>query len=357
MDKDDETRAPRGNDEPLPESVVRALAEARATAATAGTRRDASLTTSSGRWLAVIPLSAAVLAMVLIMPRATPPDDIPLPQLDAKALEAVRRDDTARAASARMTRLPGDVLSVGSALRDVNKAQVSYGDVDQIGFAQTTLERAVEAVVADRVAGVDALRTLRALQLEGFLVEAERFEATGKPTEELELLSGPFLDHMALAGWVDHGKILLDDAARRVAYKLVWNTVVGADRIKELRLTLDENRALYTFYLTHPHTSEAQRLAYANMRRVSATDAECKRATDQEKLEMEQWRVDKIRKLGEIDPTYPTGYALGVAYYRGARYDLSIEAFRGWIEKHPDGPFALRARNHLMAAVAAFGPT
>lgn len=357
MDEDDETTEARPNDEPLPESVVRALAEARATAATAGTRRASSPGATSGRWLAAIPLSAAVLTMVLIMPRATPPDDIPLPQVDAKALEAVRKDDAARAASARVARLPGEVLFVGSALRDVNKAQVSYGDVDQIGLAQTTLTRAVEAVVADRAGGIDALRTLRAVQLEGFLAEAERFEATGTPTEELELLSGPFLDHMVLAGWVDHGKILLDDAARRVAYKLVWNTLVGADRVKELGLTLDENRALYTFYLTHPHASEAQRLAYANMRRVSATDAECKRAIGQERLDMELWRVDKIRKLGELDPTYPAGYALGVAYYRGARYDLSIEAFRRWIELHPDGPFALRARNHLMAAVAAFGPT
>lgn len=357
MDKDDETKEPRANDEPLPESVVRALAEARATAATAGTRRPASATGASGRWLAAIPLSAAVLTMVLLMPRATPPDDIPLPHVDAKALEAVRRDDTARAASARMTRLSGDALAVGSAFRDVNKAQVSYEEVDQIGLAQTVLERAVETAVADRVAGVDSLRTLRALQLEGFLAEAERFEATGKPTEELELLSGPFVDHMALAGWIDHGKILLDDAARRAAYKLVWNTVLGADRIAELRLTLDETRALYTFYLTHPHASEPQRLAYANMRRISATDAECKRAIAQERLDMELWRVDKIKKLGEIDPTYPTQYSLGVAYYRAARYDLSIEAFRRWIEKHPDGPFALRARNHLMAAVAAFGPT
>ncbi len=136
----------------------------------------------------------------------------------------------------------------------------------------------------------------------------------------------------------------------------MWNTLVGADRIKELRLTLDENRVLYSFYLTHPHAAEPQRLAYANMRRASATDAECKRVIAQEQIDGELWRVEKIKKLGEIDPTYPTGYALGVAYYRGGRYDLSLDAFRVWLERHPDGPFAIRARNHMKAAVAAFGP-
>ncbi len=354
---DDEPKEPRAKDEPLPESVVRALAEARASASGAGKSRVPEAGTRSGRWLAVIPLAAAALAMVLLMPRATPPDDIPLPEIDAKALEAVRADDTARAASARVVRLSGDLLEVGTALREVNRAQVTGGDADEVGRAQLALQHAFETVAADREKGADALRSLRAVQLEAFLAEAARFDATGQPSEELELLSGPFLDHMALAGWVDHGKLVLDEPARRAAYKLVWNTLVGADRLKELKLSLDENRALYTFYLRHPHAAEAQHIAFSNVRRLAVTEAECKRAIAQEKLEIEQWRVEKIRRLGEIDPTYPTGYALGVGYYRAARYDLSIEAFRQWLVKHPDGAFSLRARNHMMAAVAAFGPS
>jgi hypothetical protein len=48
---------------------------------------------------------------------------------------------------------------------------------------------------------------------------------------------------------------------------------------------------------------------------------------------------------------------MGVAYYRVGRYDTSLEAFRSWIEKHPDGPLSLRARNHMKAAMAAYGPS
>jgi len=159
------------------------------------------------------------------------------------------------------------------------------------------------------------------------------------------------------AGWVQNGKVLLDDDARRAAYKVVWNAQLGAERLKGMELGVDEQRALYRFYLTHPHASEIQRLAYEAMRKRATNAEECQKANAEEHLDMEQWRIEKIRRLGELDPTYPTGYALGVAYYRTGRLEQSIESFKDWIVKHPDGPYALRARNHLKAAVTAFGPT
>ena len=124
-----------------------------------------------------------------------------------------------------------------------------------------------------------------------------------------------------------------------------------------LQLGIDEQRALYTFYLTHPHASELQRNAYQTMRGRATTPGECMKANAEERADMEQWRIEKIRRLGELDRSYPTGYALGVAYYRSGRLEQSIEAFRGWIATHPEGPYALRARNHLKAAVTVFGPS
>lgn len=309
------------------------------------------------RWLALLPVTAAVLALLLMMPRAAPPEEIPLPRVDARAQSALRKDDADRAASARATRLRGDVLEVGTALRALNRAQVSHGTAEDLEAARRLLERAVEAAVREGPIAADALRTLRAVQLEGFLAEVERFEASGRSSEELEELGGPFLDHMASAGWLRGGKVLLDDAARRAAYKLVWNAQTGADRLPELALALDEERALYAFYLTHPHAAEAQRMAHDNARSNATDRAACERAIAREKLDVEQWRVEKIRRLGAIDPSYPTAYALGVAFYRAGRFDLSIDAFRAWTDRHPDGPLTLRARNHMKAAVAVFGPS
>lgn len=343
-------------EQPLPPSVERALAAARASAATAGTK-PAVPGTKSARWLALIPVTIAALTMLLMMPRSVPPEDVPLPQIDGAALAAQRKDDIARAASARATRLSGDLLLVGTTFRALNVAQVTGESAEDVGVARTALESAFRTVASSGEGGVEGLRTLRALQLEGFLTEVGRFEATGKSSAELEELAGPFLDHIIAAGWVEGGKVLLDHAALRAAYKLVWNAQLGADRLRGMSLEIDEQRALYAFYFTHPHASEAQRLAYEAMRLRATSRDECQKAIAEEHLDMEQWRIDKIRRLGEIDPTYPTGYALGVAYYRAGRLEQSIESFRGWVLHHPDGPYALRARNHLKAAVTAFGPS
>jgi hypothetical protein len=343
-------------EQPLPPSVERALAAARASAAGAGTK-EASPGTKGARWLALIPITVAALTMLLMMPRAVPPEDVPLPQIDGVALEAQRHDDVRRAAAARATRLDGDILLVGTTFRALNVAQVSGASTEEVGVARTALESAFLLLGADGQRAVEGLRTLRALQLESFLVEVERFETTGKPSMELEELAGAFLDHMAAAGWLKDGKVILDQTALRSAYKLVWNAQIGADRLRGLALTLDEQRALYTFYLTHPHASEPQRLAYESMRRRSATREECQKNIALEQLDMEQWRIEKIKKLAELDPTYPTSYALGIAYYRAGRHEQSIESFRSWVLTHPDGAFALRARNHLKAALSAYGPT
>jgi len=347
---------PEKGEQVLPPSVERALAAARASAAGGG-NKSALPGTKGARWLALVPVTIAGLAMLLMMPRSVPPEEVPLPQIDGAALQAQRQDDIARAASARATRLSGDILLVGTTFRALNVAQVTGEPAEDVGVARTALENAFRTVAADGPRAVDGLKTLRALQLETFLTEVERFESTGNTSAELEELAGPFLDHVWGAGWIQNGKVLLDGDARRAAYKVVWNAQLGADRLKGMEIGVDEQRALYTFYLTHPHASELQRITYEGIRKRATSPEECLKANAEEHLDMEQWRIDKIRRLGELDPTYPTAYALGVAFYRSGRLEQSIESFKGWIVNHPDGPYALRARNHLKAAVTAFGPS
>jgi TolA-binding protein len=54
-----------------------------------------------------------------------------------------------------------------------------------------------------------------------------------------------------------------------------------------------------------------------------------------------------------LDPTYPAAYALGIAHFRRGAYPASAQAFRDWVDAHPEGPYALRAKNFLRAALAA----
>ena len=310
----------------------------------------------SSRWLAVIPVTAALLMFLLMMPVAAPPEDVPLPQLDGLALRAIAKEDAARAADARQNRLPSDILAVGTALRAMNKAQAS-GDAQETAASHLVLADALRGVGArDQKTIFDQLKTLRALQLEKFLAEVVRFESTGVETPDLLELGGGFIERMTSAGWVEGRHVLLNDGERRAAFKLVWTAILGVDRMPDLAVALDEQRAIYTLYLTRPRAPESQRGTFQLMRTRASTDAECVTVARKERLAAELWRADKIRKLGELDPEYPTLYALGVAYYRAGQFDQSLVAFRSWLERHPDGPLALRARNHLKAALLANGP-
>jgi TolA-binding protein len=133
------------------------------------------------------------------------------------------------------------------------------------------------------------------------------------------------------------------------------NAIVGVEALPAFQLTLDEQRALYTLYLTRPNVSELQQRNLDAMRRASSTPDGCAKAAAEDRRARELWRAEKIRKLGAIDPSYPTMYALGIAYFRAGSYDQASDAFRSWIDAHPDGPWTNRARNHLKASLAAYG--
>lgn len=315
-----------------------------------GARRSSS----RDRWLALIPVGAFVFVAPLMLPRGTPPDEVPLPSPSERALGDVEAADDARALHAKAERLPGDVLALGSAIRSLHALSV---DPSSSESAVLKVRRELDDARADvgkRATAVEELLTLRAVQLDGFLREVERFEATGAASPELHELGGLFVERMRDAGWVEDRRVLLTPSQRRVAFKLVWNAVVGVEGLAPFEPSLDEQRALYALYLSRPHPPEFQRGALEDRIHSSKSPAACERAVADERRATEMWRVEKIKRLGAIDPSYPTAYALGTAYYLAGRYDLSIEAYRAWLAAHPDGPYTLRARNHLQASVEAF---
>ncbi len=332
----------------LPRRVEKALDAARK-----AVDGDRTRGTRGGRWLALVPVTIGLLLFALVMPRATEPRDIPMPALDGAALRKTMDADRARAARARDKRLPDDILVLGTAIRGLNRAQTHTGADAEMVVAQARIA-VDDAKRALKKESLEDILTLRAVQLDEFLAEVAKFEATGKETPELVDLAGGFIPRMREATWIRGDRVLLEDAQRRAAYKLVWNAVAGVSG-PDFELSVDEERVLYTFYIAHPHVPEA-RAAAVEAELAQATDpAACAAAHANEHRLVELWRADKIQKLAALDPSYPTDYALGVAYYRAARYEASIDAFRRWIDQHPDGPYTLRARNHLRAALAAYG--
>lgn len=348
------------NESRLPQKVERALAEAREKAAGSSSGDGASGRPSTGgRWLALVPMTIACVLLALMMPRAAPPDELPLPNIDRRALDAATKDDIARAERARAQRLRDDVLAVGSAMRAYQKGQSESSTVEVQTEAKLKLENALNLLLTrdkDTAAAYDELKSLRAVQLDQFLVAVKDYEATGKASDELTELGGSFVERMKAAGWIDGTKLLLDDAQRRAAYKTVWTAVLVGNAPTPLVVSIDEQRALYSLYLSRPHAPEGQRKGFDVRRSAAATPDECARIQHDEWLAAEMWRAEKVRKLGELDPTYPTNYALGVSFYKAGHYDDAAQAFQKWLELHPDGPYTLRARNHLKAALVAQGP-
>jgi hypothetical protein len=136
-------------------------------------------------------------------------------------------------------------------------------------------------------------------------------------------------------------------------FKQMWNALLGLEARPELAPTLDEQRALYAFYLAHPRPPKAMRDALSTARRGARDAAACAAIDEAARGAAETWRLERIARLAAIDPAYPADYARGVASYRRGDFGASAQSFRRWLRDHPDGPLALRAQNFLRAAADA----
>ncbi len=308
---------------------------------------------AGSRVLGLIPVLVAVTALPLMMPRAAGAEAVPLPIVDERVLDSAAARDRELAAAAQRDALPGVVRALGSAIRAFNKSQAEDAEAAVLGKEKDALEAALAPALAE---GPGKLVALRALQTETFLAELRRFEQTGKESEELAAVGGGFVRRMRFAGWCDaKGRLALTELERRVVFKAAWNSLLALDAHPQLALALDETRALYALFLRLPHAAEQMRADLETARAGHPDSKTCADLALRERVAVEAWRLEKIKKLGTLDPTYPVDYAVGVAEYRRGQYPAATTAFKRWLASHPDGPFTLRARNHLKAAIDLTG--
>ncbi len=305
-----------------------------------------------GYLLGLVPLGAAIVFGLLLLPRATPAEDVPVPIADGRALSRIHHDDAAIAKTA----LPDDVRALGSSIRAFNTLQAqqttdAYVTPEKMNAAHAEILRAV-APIGSLPNRDDLLLALRAAQLESFITELKAFQKTGKESAELIAVGGPFVQRMRDVGWGvgEHG-LAADEDALRVMFKTAWNGLLGSNR-PPFAPSLDEERALYAFYLRHPHANEQTRKRIDEARSAATTVKACAALVEAEAMAAEGWRLEKVRLIGAIDPSYPRAYAEGVAHYRHKDYEAAVESFRTWLGAHPEGPWTLRARNYIRASLA-----
>ena len=278
--------------------------------------------------LGLVAVVMALIAVWLALPRPVEPGEIlPLPELDRAREKTEREADHERARRARATALPYEVRAVGELVR-------RYGSYEARGD-DNGAERARHDAFdlrkrAQERFGPEPLLALRALQTELFAARLEELGRLVSDDRELSELGGNLPAHARRAGWVaDDGTLRLSKQELLTMYRVRWTRLVGAISDDALGPSLTEFRAYYRALLQHPESldpreREERRLAYADA-------------------------------LGRRDPGFFPAFTRGVLFYRLGDPGAAAQAFTEHLREHPDGPWSLRAKNHLLYLLADRG--
>jgi hypothetical protein len=261
------------------------------------------------------------LTAMLVVPRNVPPDDLPPPVIDRLEQRQEREREAKRAAEARAG-LPIEVRSVGEALRRYGRAAFAEREL----LPQLTGQVRRLAAEALERHGPARLLQLRALQTE-LLIRALEGRPAVPPREAVELAGG-LLDAGLGRGWLAPPPAGADDAELETLFRLYWGNALGLGAHHPFAPSLNEWRVYYRFMLGRPLPDAPER------------DADLMR------------KLEYVAALSQHDRDYPAALARGILLYqRGAPAESALE-LRAHLERFPDGPWTLRARNYLAACGA-----
>ena len=271
-------------------------------------------------------------AALLAVPRSVPPAELPVPLVAPHKLAEAAENDDARARAVEARPLDADVRALGSLLRAFGRADAQNDDA-RIAELRRQIGPAAARALAQ---GEDAVLALRAYQLRAFLDEVRRFVRTGETSNDLVELGGPFADVLARNGWCEGAApcvMHMDEPSLRASFKLRWNEISGLSG-STLALGFDERRALFAFLLAHPPRGKER-------------GGEASRGAQ----DPAAFQLRKIDELSALDPSYPREFARGIVRYHKGDFGRAAEHFATYLELSPDGPYTLRAQNHLRAAL------
>ncbi len=267
--------------------------------------------------VALVLTSAALAA-----PRPTTPLVLPLPEPHHAVLARDRAADRARVEQATRAGLPYATRAVGEALRRFGTASTSKdANTDQ---ALKHLRSLAQAEVA--AARADSLLALRAVQTALFVTATRQWEPGGNVERELRELGGDFPELATRSAWLAGSRVSLTDDELALLFRMRWNDLTGLGATQPFTARLDEYRERYSLLLRHPSGENA----HVRLKR----------------------QLGYVAAMETLDREYPAMFARGVLLYRAEAFEASADAFRAHLAKRPDGPWTLRAKNHLLEALA-----
>jgi len=181
-------------------------------------------------------------------------------------------------------------------------------------------------VRALKESGTAELLALRAVQAGFFVNACHDAVLSGGASSELIELGGDFWQLARASEWLGLDVPGLTDDELALLFRSRWNELTGLMRHPAFVASLDEQRARYALLLRLPAGADASARIEHQLGYVSA--------------------------LETVDHDYPATFARGVLLYRARSYDASVAAFRAHLAARRDGPWSLRAGNHLLAALA-----
>jgi hypothetical protein len=279
----------------------------------------------------LVAVAVAGITALLAVPRSVEPRELPRPIADARELRFIQQKDDTVAQAITRSPLDVDVRALGSLLRAFGTADAAR---DEPMLAQLR-SRISLAVLTAKTHGDEQLLALRAFQMQAFVREVRHFVATGETSPELVELGGSFADALLRYEWCEGPRpcvMHMGEHVLRVMFKRRWNEISGLTE-GPFAPTLDEQRVFYDFLLQHPPQT-THRLDEANRSTFDGS-----------------YLLRKVDELGAIDPTYPRLFARGIIQFRAGDFRRASQSFSGHLELSPDGPWTIRAQNHLRAAL------
>jgi hypothetical protein len=276
---------------------------------------------------AVLTLGALLVSTAyLAVPRAAEPTLLPLPQPDRRVLARKRAEERRLSDEARRVPLSFEVRAVGDAFR-----RLGAGTIAGQGVPESIL-RDLQKLTAEVLAkgGGRALLALRSVQAELFVDAAREWDASGKVSTELRELAGDFPEVAEERGFRKVGRLIIDDEELETLFRMRWCELTRTKGTPPLAPSLDEHRAFYALLLGYSPSSIGPG--------------------------SDRVRLLAVAALSKLDPRYPADLARGVLLYRSGAQAAAANAFRDQLSRHGDGPFRLRARNHLLATLAELPP-
>lgn len=275
--------------------------------------------------IVLVGVALVAVAASLAAPRATEPTlafELPVPIPNHARLAAIAATERARASEARRHTLAFPVRAVGETIRRIGRAAAERGANPDAMLTELRLL----TVRALKESGTPELLSLRAVQAELFVSACHDAVRSGTVGGELRELGGDFWELASASEWLAGTTLRLTDDELAFLFRSRWNDLTGLTRHPAFAASLEEARARYALLLRLPAGADTTARIDHQLGYVGGLEA--------------------------LDREYPAAFARGVLLYRAGSYDASAAAFRAHLAARRDGPWSLRAGNHLLAALA-----